>query len=449
MTFSKLKKKILRIGIDPTLDALEQKRVKIITIIILICIPILILFTVINFFNDQKYLALFYVVMTGLVAIIFYGNAKKKGERFRMVMICLISVTCAAGSIIFGNGQEYYVLLISFLSLLFYDLRKDVLYLSILYIIFFIGCKIYEIYWHSPEQASSYIKIVNLFLTVGILSYFLYDIKKTYLRVLQEAEMEQERLRYVNALLQKQAAALEMNNKYIDELTNKNDELSTLIYHQMRSPLASFSNILNEFVDYSSYPKEEFIKMTKLTQVKVAETLDTIDKLLTWNTKGSEKINPSFEKVDIDSKIGLTIDLFQPVLKKKNIRINYTAKDRPLIAADSTHVQIILQNLIANAIKFSPEGEEVIIILSREGKDSCSTLISNRGEQISKEKLATILSSSEQFSKLGTMNERGSGMGLKICQYLIEKNNGSFKIMSAGSGITTAYVDLEIWNESY
>ncbi len=437
-------KTLITIGIYDSGDIAEQKRIKIIDSVGFLCLPVIFVFGILSLLAGHNYLASFYGIISLLIVALIYGNYKKKGESFRILIIFLVSISCAVANVLFDNGQGYYVLLITFLSVLFYGMRKGILYLSLFYAALYLASEIGKLYINPIEPVVNYIKVIrtiNVLITLSVLVYFLYDSKKTYLKTLDETISKKKNLEEYNSLLVQQAVTLELRNKDIEELKNKNEELSAIVYHQLRSPVVTFSDMLSQYINQSGYSKEEFLEISKLVQLKVTDTLNVIDNLLMWNRKGVDGIQPKPQQCDLKEIIDKAVAQIEPLLKKKDLEIEYPGRKNMMVYADPDHILIILLNILTNAVKFSPPGEKIDFEFF-ELNDRCQLHISNNGKGIEREHLQAIFSTLRIISVKGTMNETGTGLGLKICKNLVEKNNGSIDIKSEANEITTIVIEL-------
>lgn len=437
-------KTLITIGIYDSGDAAEQKRIKIIDSVGFICLPIVFVFGLLSVAAGHNYLAGFYAIISLFIGILIYGNYRQKGESFRIAVIFFITIACAIANVLFDNGQGYYVLLITFLSVLFYGMRKGILYLSLFYAALYLGSEVSKLYIAPIEPVVNYIKMIraiNVLITLSVLVYFLYDSKRTYLKTLDEAISKQKNLEEYNALLIQQAVSLEIKTKDIEELKNKNEELSSIVYHQLRSPVVTFADMLSQYVNYGHYSKEEFLDITRHIQQKVNDTLNIIDNLLMWNRKGVEGILPKPEYFDLKEIIDKAVVQIAPMLERKTLAIQYPGVNNMMAYADPDHVLIILLNILTNAAKFSPPGDKIGIEFY-DLNTRCRLHISNNGKGIEREHLQTIFSTLRIISVKGTMNETGTGLGLKICKNLVEKNNGGIDIRSEANEITTIIIDL-------
>lgn len=434
------------VGIYDTGGVAEQKRIRITDIIAFLCLPVILVFAVFSFAIGHFYLTGFYTLITLLTLLLIYGNFKRKSESFRIFVTFLIVVLCAVANVLFDNGQGYYVLLICFLSVLFYGMRPGILYLSLFYALLFLVSQMVMLYVKPIEPVIGFIKVVkasNLVITISIFLYFSYDSKKNYRRAFDEAKAQKKSLQEFNALLFDQAFSLELSNKHIEELKNKNEELSAIVYHQLRSPVVAFADVLSQYIEYSAFSKEEFLDITKHVQKKVNDTMHIIDDLLSWSRKGADGVQPVAGKCEVHGIIDKAIEQLVPSLEKKSLKVICPLSGEQFAYADANHFLIIMLNILTNAIKFSPPGEEIkIYIFEQTGK--CRLHISNNGSGIEKSHLQTIFSTDKIISGKGTMNETGTGLGLKICKSLIEKNNGSIDIKSESNNITTVMLELPV-----
>lgn len=135
------------------------------------------------------------------------------------------------------------------------------------------------------------------------------------------------------------------------------------------------------------------------------------------------------------SKIAL---VEQKVEQKRIVVIDES--QREFVYADKSMVEIIVQNLITNAVKFSRVGD-IITISNKEHNGNSLICVEDTGVGISQENLNKLFQNNN-FTTIGTKNEKGTGLGLTICKELVELNHGRIWVESTQNVGTKFYVEL-------
>jgi signal transduction histidine kinase len=104
------------------------------------------------------------------------------------------------------------------------------------------------------------------------------------------------------------------------------------------------------------------------------------------------------------------------------------------VYGDETMIDIVIRNLVENAVKFSKAGDTVTV--SAQNKDAVTVItVKDNGKGIPEEAQAKIFDKFSSYTTYGTASEKGSGLGLLLCKELVEKNNGTIWFESkAGIG---------------
>jgi len=152
-----------------------------------------------------------------------------------------------------------------------------------------------------------------------------------------------------------------------------------------------------------------------------------------------ESLEPNPELFDIQSIFLNKIRLVEQKIESKKI-ILIDDSQRDFVYADKSMIEIIVQNLLANAVKFSKNGD--VITISNVINDGKSLIcIEDSGVGISKENLKKIFKNNS-FTTIGTKEEKGTGLGLTICKELVELNKGRIWVESAVNVGSKFYVEL-------
>jgi two-component system, sensor histidine kinase and response regulator len=133
--------------------------------------------------------------------------------------------------------------------------------------------------------------------------------------------------------------------------------------------------------------------------------------------------------MNLDKILSENIALFVPLAERKSLSIQYEAEDGAIILSDQHVINAVIRNLINNAIKFTPNGGQITI--TTEKADNFITVsVSDTGVGISENRLAQLFDFEEKNSTVGTNGEVGTGLGLRLCQELLEKQGTTLEIKS-------------------
>ncbi len=159
-----------------------------------------------------------------------------------------------------------------------------------------------------------------------------------------------------------------------------------------------------------------------------------IGDLLDMSSIISGKVRLDMQSVDLPSMIEATLDTIRPTAEAKAIRLTVQLEPGPsLIHGDASRLQQVFWNLLANALKFTPQGGEVTVTLSRAGSDF-EISISDDGEGIDPVFLPHIFDRFRQADASSARRHGGLGLGLSIVRQLVELHGGTVSAHSAGPG---------------
>lgn len=225
------------------------------------------------------------------------------------------------------------------------------------------------------------------------------------------------------------------------ELKTKN-RLFSIIAHDLRGPVGTIMNFLNLLNNENELEKEEreryLYELEKLSQ----STFHLLQNLFDWST--SENLTEAEgELLELNNIIKQNVVLFERLARFKSIHVEFEGGDITLIHADSKMIEVILRNLVSNALKFTPEGGKVTIKTSH-NLNKVQLLVRDTGIGIPPEKLKKIYTFEGSHSTVGTNGEVGSGFGMVVCRDFIRKNNGSMFIKSEVNVGTEVVVEFPL-----
>jgi len=286
----------------------------------------------------------------------------------------------------------------------------------------------------SSQQQLILILISSLVVVMIILfaTYYYYKQKKLLNIKLQE---QHKALLDQQHLIELQTANLEMANSL-------KDKLLTVIAHDLRTPIANLSNMVEMFEagDLSASDVNGLMKNINPI-VKGAEF--TLYNLLEWagNQVKGKRVDAS--SVDI-FLLGVEMEqTFKHALQQKNIEFINNAYPGQSVKADENHLKVILRNLVSNAIKFT-DAHGTVTLTTVVENNGLMISVSDNGKGMTADELNKLFYIHTHFSNAGTHGEQGTGIGLLLCKELIELNGGKLKVESVVGKGSTFYFNLPL-----
>lgn len=221
-------------------------------------------------------------------------------------------------------------------------------------------------------------------------------------------------------------------NATIAQLTDLNqlkDKLLTIVTHDIRNPIATVISLLNILEDEGEIYQNDTKEIIQSISGQVRNTYNIVENLLEWlkNQKQGMIFEPQI--LVLSTLVASVIDYYHLNASMKKISIQNTISSCVKVFADKNMLEIILRNLISNAIKFS-YFNGLIEIKAHIVNDKVIVSVKDDGIGIHKEKVNHIFNESPVNSVFGTAGERGIGLGLTICKEFVNRNGGDIWVES-------------------
>ena len=269
---------------------------------------------------------------------------------------------------------------------------------------------------------------------LAIVSTFLILI---YLKRNSSIKYTQE-LEEKNIKIELQNKAFQEQTKHLENVINVKDKLFSIISHDLKDSLSS----INGFIDLlkeGSLSREEFDNLIPELSENANNASLLLFNLLNWSKSQMHSLEPNPTLFDVQEVFEDKVKLIEQRLDSKGIDlIDHSLRD--FVYADRSMFEIVIQNLLANAVKFCNKGDS-ITISNHISNGSCIISVADTGIGISKENIDKLFKSNS-FTTIGTSNEKGTGLGLSICKELVELNHGKIWVESNLNVGTTFYVQL-------
>jgi len=230
---------------------------------------------------------------------------------------------------------------------------------------------------------------------------------------------------------------LEESEKRLAQLNITKDRILSIIAHDLRNPfnqIIGFSEILlDQTRVYSEEKTKEILGYIHETSLRASQLLEN---LLQWVIAQTGRLSFDPKPVDINMLLKENIALLAGVAAGKNICLTHSTGDQCTILADKNMLEVVIRNLLSNALKFTGSGGNIETGCYPDA-DGVTVYIKDTGLGISQEKSERLFTQSFNESTKGTKGEKGSGLGLALCKEFVDQHQGRIWVKSIpGKGST-------------
>ena len=311
-----------------------------------------------------------------------------------------------------------------------YNIAKEYGYKDILQDDYILMSKIYsklKKHKKSLDHYKEYVKVHDEIVNIQKQN----EIFNVYLKYENEKkEKENEIYKLKNVQLVQANKKLKESRKELQKSNASKDKFFNILAHDLKNPfsiLYTTSEILASYYKELSVKKRtEYVNTIRLSSKHI---LKLIENLLEWSRSqnGNKQFNPV--NFNLNDTIESCYLLLKPNADMKNISIDTIMNNRVQLYADKNMIKTIMRNLITNAVKFTNIGGKVSIsAVQHKGKTIIS--VQDNGVGIKKKDLNKLFSIDKHFITIGTSNEKGTGLGLLLCEEFVKKHNGKIWIES-------------------
>ena len=201
------------------------------------------------------------------------------------------------------------------------------------------------------------------------------------------------------------------------------EELTDTLVHDLRNPLNNIRMALELLEQVSaSVASPQQIHVLSIAQSSVQRMLGLVNAILDVSRLESGQMPVSREPLDLHPLALAVIESQQPLAREKQLRLTSAVPPSlPVVAADPSLIRRVLENLVGNAVKFTPErGCVQLSAVAAPGDDEIVVTVRDNGPGLSPE----IRGSLFQKFMTGRHSERGSGLGLAFCKLAVEAHGG-------------------------
>ncbi|GAB3257644.1 hypothetical protein GCM10027347_20290 [Larkinella harenae] len=234
---------------------------------------------------------------------------------------------------------------------------------------------------------------------------------------------------------------VEERSVVLERLNQEKDKLFSIVSHDLRSPLASVQQYF-QVLKAVELDSEERKKIEAELLDGISHTQEMLFNLLSWSTTQMKGTKVSLSSVNIYHCLESIIEIYKPLASNKDIRLDFRVDPSQHVLADAAMLQLIIRNLVGNAVKFTTPGGLVTIAAGRTDKNYLIT-VKDTGRGINDEDKEHVFSLKAQPT-YGTNKERGVGLGLFLCKEYAEAQHGALWFESRVGVGTTFFLRLPV-----
>jgi signal transduction histidine kinase len=213
------------------------------------------------------------------------------------------------------------------------------------------------------------------------------------------------------------------------KLNQLKDRIFSIIAHDLRGPLVNLSEVL-KMIDNDQISNDEFKQLAPTLNKDIIYTTDLLENILHWSRSQLKGYGIKKELFNLRNLIINEINYHLPAATLKKIQIIHDVFPGEMVYADVLMIQIVMRNIINNAIKFCTENSEIHITAAYQNDQKILICVQDTGIGIPQNVLEKLFKE-EQITTRGTLNERGTGLGLMVCKDFVNRNNGVLTVESS------------------
>lgn len=273
---------------------------------------------------------------------------------------------------------------------------------------------------------SALLAIIILILAIGIIAFF-------YLKSKRNNNILQSQHKLINEqklLLEDNIQKLEVSEENLQKLNATKDKFFSIIAHDLKSPFSAILGFNDELaIHYNEYQDDERLEMINYVGDAAKSTYFLLENLLTWSRSQSGSIKIQKENLPIKTLINESISPYLASAEFKKITVINNIDNTQIVWADKETMKIVISNLFNNAVKFCKAGG-VIYLSSKLNNSMLEICTRDTGVGMSQQIVDGLFNIEKNVQREGTNEEKGTGLGLILCQEFVHKNEGQIWVKS-------------------
>ncbi len=268
------------------------------------------------------------------------------------------------------------------------------------------------------------------------------------IRNVTKEKRDEQRLKESKKTLEETIKKLKKRTEEVESLLNQKDELFHLLAHDLKNPLTTPRSVLP--IVEKKVTDEKIKKMLKISIKNINTIQRIIDETLKLARYEDFSALNDQKELLINDLVGKVLDSNQGIIKKNHFHVETAIDETLSVFADEFQMEELLNNLISNAIKYTPNDVSGLIkIEAKKEKDTIIFSVRDNGIGLVDSQKERVF---EKFYKAGSPRDGmdSTGLGLGICKNIVARHGGDIWVKSDGPGTgSTFYVQMPVNSEKH
>ncbi len=235
--------------------------------------------------------------------------------------------------------------------------------------------------------------------------------------------------------VRERTATLAQQNEQLSELVAVRDKLFSILSHDLKMPTAALNVLLDILIHFNEQmDHENLLEYCRKSKRYIQHVIDLMDNLLQWSSAQTGSLSIQTKPIHASELFSELEGIFSFIAHQKGQSLKFP-KDDPnaVLHCDKNLTLLILRNLLSNAIKFTRQSGSIELVIEPNG-ERCKIKIIDTGVGIAPEVIQKLNAGSFTESKPGTNEEKGIGLGLKLCHEFALLQSGQLNLESTYTG---------------
>lgn len=222
---------------------------------------------------------------------------------------------------------------------------------------------------------------------------------------------------------------LENLNHELKDLNLSKDKFLSVISHDLRNPLTALLASSERLKTAKNQSPQETQHLATIIHRTSNKILEQLNELVNWAKNQREKTAFNPVSIQLRNGIDVSLEILTPNAFHKDVKLENSIQEDIFVKADVFMLRSIIQNVVMNSIKYTPQGG-IVSVTASVADHMVEICVTDTGIGMSKEVQQTLFSSISPVSITGTNNEQGSGLGLLLVRDFVAQHGGTIQIQS-------------------